>query len=285
MFKFLTVCLLLGSCLAEENWQKTDFIWNFGIISQCQIGSPPHPINYFEKEPHFDPKTYSRIQKGDLVWVKCRFIPLFVKNVLPKVNHPFVLIIADGDESFPSNCKNLFNVEELLNHHKILHVFAQNCDYTGKSKKISHLPLGIDFHSIAYKNKNDSWGERGSPIEQERILKQILGELKPTSKRKKRAFVDFQHSDTIRNGNQGRFLQFREDRTTIFQRLLKTGLIDHGEKMRRSTLWQKKGEYAFSISPHGNGLDCHRMWEDLVLGCIVIVKTSPLDPLYKGLPL
>jgi hypothetical protein len=40
----------------------------------------------------------------------------------------------------------------------------------------------------------------------------------------------------------------------------------------------------FSISPHGNGLDCHRTWEDLILGCIVIVKTSALDPLYEGLP-
>lgn len=54
--------------------------------------------------------------------------------------------------------------------------------------------------------------------------------------------------------------------------------------MPRTELWKRKGEYAFSISPHGNGLDCHRTWEDLVLGCIVIVKTSSLDPLYEGLP-
>lgn len=43
-------------------------------------------------------------------------------------------------------------------------------------------------------------------------------------------------------------------------------------------------EYAFIASPHGNGLDCHRTWEALCLGCIPIVKTSPLDPLYDGMP-
>jgi hypothetical protein len=37
-------------------------------------------------------------------------------------------------------------------------------------------------------------------------------------------------------------------------------------------------------SPRGNGEDCHRTWEALVLGCIPIVKSSPLDPLYDDLP-
>lgn len=70
----------------------------------------------------------------------------------------------------------------------------------------------------------------------------------------------------------------------IFHRLLTKGVIDYSSWMSRSSLWKTKGQYAFSISPHGNGLDCHRTWEDLILGCIVIVKTSPLDSLYEGLP-
>jgi hypothetical protein len=43
-------------------------------------------------------------------------------------------------------------------------------------------------------------------------------------------------------------------------------------------------DYAFVVSPHGNGLDCHRTWEALSLGCIPIVKTSVLDPLFLELP-
>ena len=43
-------------------------------------------------------------------------------------------------------------------------------------------------------------------------------------------------------------------------------------------------KYSFVLSPHGNGLDCHRTWEALVLGCIPVVKTSSLDKLYDDLP-
>ena len=51
----------------------------------------------------------------------------------------------------------------------------------------------------------------------------------------------------------------------------------------RSELWRQRGRYAFSASPHGLGLDCHRTWEGLVLGQIVLVPTSSIDPLFEGL--
>ena len=40
----------------------------------------------------------------------------------------------------------------------------------------------------------------------------------------------------------------------------------------------------YILSPHGNGLDCHRTWESLIFKTIPIVKTSTLDDLYKDLP-
>ena len=55
-------------------------------------------------------------------------------------------------------------------------------------------------------------------------------------------------------------------------------------RIERYESWKNQSEYAFIASPHGNGIDCHRTWEALCLGCIVIVKTSPLDDLYDGLP-
>lgn len=56
------------------------------------------------------------------------------------------------------------------------------------------------------------------------------------------------------------------------------------ERITRKENWQNQINYAFVISPHGNGLDCHRTWEALVLGCIPIVRKSPIDVLYKDLP-
>ena len=55
-------------------------------------------------------------------------------------------------------------------------------------------------------------------------------------------------------------------------------------KLTRSQLWREKTRYAFVVSPRGHGLDCHRTWESLLLGNIPIVKRSPLDSLYEGLP-
>jgi len=43
--------------------------------------------------------------------------------------------------------------------------------------------------------------------------------------------------------------------------------------------------YKFVLSPQGTGLDCHRTWEALLVGCIPIVLSSNLDELYKDLPI
>lgn len=286
MKKILFLLCIINNALAHGYFWKTSsdythYIWNFGIIFATDKGFNKSPRTYFAEEFLFNKNNYRYLRSGDVVWLPCRFIAQFCQEILPGLAVPIVLVISDGDESFPSDCGKDFNVEPLLNSANIIHVFAQNNDYKGPSNKVSHLPIGIDFHTVAY--KDGGWGELGSPAQQETLLNRILRTLKPTYKRKKGAFVDFHHSDTMHASFQ-RYLQFGEDRKSIFQRIITSGLIDYGPSMRRSELWKKKGEYAFSISPHGNGLDCHRTWEDLALGCIVIVKTSSLDPMYEGLP-
>lgn len=286
--KFAFYALQLATLLsyAEEKftgkWENTHFVWNFSIAMICDKGFPQDPIAYLSQEPIFNEKAYEGIAKGDLVWVQCQFVGLFAKTILPKIKDPFILVVSDGDESFPSEA-GLANVEEFLQNEKILHIFAQNCDYKGSSTKITHLPIGLDYHTVAYKNPSGGWGEKGSPKKQEEQLQAILSRALPTLLRKPRAFVDFQISDTMHAGHK-RYLLFGEDRASIFQRLLSQGVVDYADWMRRSALWEIKKDYVFSISPHGNGLDCHRTWHDLALGCIVIVKKSTLDPLYEGLP-
>jgi hypothetical protein len=56
------------------------------------------------------------------------------------------------------------------------------------------------------------------------------------------------------------------------------------ERIKRFETWKNQIKYAFVLSPFGHGLDCHRTWEALCLGCIPIVIKSGLDPLYEGLP-
>ena len=56
------------------------------------------------------------------------------------------------------------------------------------------------------------------------------------------------------------------------------------EGVPRGDTWKAMSLTAFTLSPRGGGLDCHRTWEALVLGSVPVVKSSPLDPLYAGLP-
>jgi len=44
-------------------------------------------------------------------------------------------------------------------------------------------------------------------------------------------------------------------------------------------------QYKFVLSPVGNGIDCHRTWEALMMGAIPIVESiAGLNPIYEGLP-
>lgn len=269
-------------------WGSTEFIWNLRLASCCKVGCDLNPHLYFSNgekvEFSFFKMKIQELNPGDRVWVHHSLLVRFYKEVLPHLKTPIVVVINGGDSSFPSDyVKNGFNVKKFLSNENILHVFAQNCDYSGDSDKVTGIPIGIDFHSLAFKPKC-FWGDKESPQKQEEGLKRLLSHLKPTDERKLAAYVDFQLNDSM-HGTFKRFKQFGEDRSSIFRKIISSGMIDYATShMPRQDLWEKKGEYAFSVSPHGNGLDCHRTWEDLVLGCIVIVKTSPLDRLYEGLP-
>ena len=245
------------------------YVWSVGYAMECDY-SPFRelPPDYRTHPPrsYLSPKEYIYdVKKGSVVWVQEHKLKEFYKTVLPSIKKRFVLVISDGDESFPSSYRKHFPVDKLIAHPKITHIFAQNVDES--HPKVSHIPIGLDFHSMA----------QHSVEEQVAVIEEGLKSLLPTHLRKKRALVEFHLC------NRGTY--DGESRISIFHKIYPTGLIDAlAERVPRNTLWAMKGEYAFSISPRGHGLDCHRTWEDLLLGCIVIVKTSPLDPLYKDLP-
>ncbi|MCX6990379.1 MAG: hypothetical protein NTX49_04865 [Chlamydiae bacterium] len=254
------------------------YVWCMGFAHNCDItfsGKKKSLHRYMRPE---------RIKTGDLVWVESQSLPKFYAEYLDKIQNPFILVLTHGDESFPSHFEKKIDVNRLIEDSRIIHIFAQNCDYKGSSSKVSHLPIGLDLHTME-NNEEGAFGEnQTSAKEQEQKLEKILANLKPTYLRIKRAYVDFQLNDTMRVHNQMN-LVFHEDRETIFKKIMSSGVIDvNSGRIPRSELWKKKGEYAFSICPPGNGYDTHRAWEDLILGCIVIVKSSPLNPLYKGLP-
>ena len=42
--------------------------------------------------------------------------------------------------------------------------------------------------------------------------------------------------------------------------------------------------HKYVVAPRGNGIDTHRLWEALYLGCVPVVARSSLDSIYAELP-
>jgi hypothetical protein len=154
--------------------------------------------------------------------------------------------------------------------------FSQNYDGTDESGKLLPLPIGLDFHTISNTHKWGHWP--ATPAAQEAELEALRSSAPPNAQRLVRVHADFHF-------NKHKHQVWGDDRQAVQNALQGNPDVQfQTEKVRRIELWREKTRYAFVVSPHGNGLDCHRTWESLVLGNIVIVKRSSLDPLYQGLP-
>jgi hypothetical protein len=76
----------------------------------------------------------------------------------------------------------------------------------------------------------------------------------------------------------------RGGRQTAYDEIPQDLVYYEPERVTRLTTWCKQINYAFVVSPPGEGLDCHRTWEALCLGCIPIMISTPLDDMFEGLP-
>ena len=193
----------------------------------------------------------------------------FIQNYLHQINYVFVLVSGDSDNTIFIN--NEF-ILKLINSEKLKHWFCQNCIIN--HPKITKLPIGLDYHTI-YFNRNHSWGETSSPLIQEKELIEIQSKMPLLNTRKCMCYCNF------KNINYGAV--FSKDRISALNEIPSELLFIDEFKPRKQS-WEKQTEFAFVVSPHGNGLDCHRTWEAFLLGCIVIVKSSDIDSLYYGLP-
>lgn len=100
----------------------------------------------------------------------------------------------------------------------------------------------------------------------------------------KLALINF-HTDTDRTGLRSKLWeQFCFSNTTgNFVKCLSKEPGVH--IFRIQLLYPRNRQYAFWISPRGNGIDCHRTWEALYLDVIPIVWNSSLNVLYENLPI
>lgn len=237
------------------------FIISLQLHSEERLSSEPYISGdtfrkysdfIFDETQRFDPVA---IKKGDIIFLATGGegdLKEFFTEYHPKIKHPYILITHNGDRDTPGEFKNY------LEDKKIFMWFGQNMNIKFH-KKFIPIPIGFE---------NKRW---------KRSYSESINELTASIiNRKQKSHLLYGNFNIITNHQirQPIFDIFKDKSFCYFCPTTKS-LVEYLKDIYHSK---------FVLSPHGNGLDCHRTWEVLCLGSFPIVKTSTLDRLYDDLP-
>jgi len=246
-----------------------------GLLKSCDIHSN-YPVSDISELIGYD---ISKIYDGCSIYICTSAIPKFIEKIsMLNKSYKYVLVSGDSisscpDDIFTSN-KDFIKFIESDN---LIHWYAQNC--TIKHPKITGIPLGIAYHHMIDEEDPKEAHRFKAPILQEKMVTDIRDKSKPFWERNIKCYISFLYN--IKRSKYG------YDRIGAYYTIPKnlTYVESKENKDNKETSFTNASKYAFIISPLGFGLDAHRTWEGLMLGCIPIVRTSPLDHLYDDLPI
>ena len=236
-----------------------------GLLKSCNHYNDPSVIH--SSSPVLSRNLLDNINDYDTVYICNTAIPTFVEYFLPNLTKKIILVSGDSDDPIPIAFYSNFHT--LVNSPFIVHWYCQN--FLINHHKVTRMPIGLDYHTPIINPMNP--GFEVSPKGQEEYILNLVKESKPFYKRNRRIYTTFH------------FELGRGDRQVAFNQIPKE-LIDYEpQKIHRYFSHKKQLDYTFVASPYGAGIDCHRTWESLVLGCIPIIKkNSGIDPLFNDLP-
>ena len=251
----------------EEN--NNIFVSSRGILKSCDYYS----LTFYSsiKQLHnYLPLENIKTIKNPSIYICSSAILHFINIMLPLIDFSFILVSGDCDETVPQEILTNNDFIKLVNDPRLTHWFCQNM--TLDHHKITRMPIGLDYHTLTTR---PLWGPLSSCEQQEKMLLMIKDKSLPFYNRNIKCYANFHFTMNTKLGY---------DRKDAFQNINKDLIYYEEKPVTRLITWNKQKDYSFVICPHGGGLDCHRNWEALCLGCIPIVKTSPIDKLYRDLP-
>ena len=260
----------------------------------------------------------SALRRPVSIYICCDAFQEFIQKYAVKIQIPYIVVCGDGDltmfrEAVQRDKTNMFlmfllnpNVRGLFSQNmdihecrsflkeKITKLWAANAAVFKMENppktledaihrvetKLKQIPIGMDYHTIST-NPRHPWVTMGAakcegttPVEQERILvENIRKGMIPFYQRKIRIYSNVMLCPD----------RFNDRMDAI--RVIPPGLISQQTYfIPRTQTWKNMTDFAFVLSPFGNGMDCHRTWEALLCGCIPIVRSSVFDELFDGLP-
>lgn len=187
------------------------------------------------------------IKKYNTVFIYSHYVRDFFNKFFNHLNDNTVIVTHNSDECVDGR------YIEYLNSSKIKKWFCQNRYIT--HEKLFSLPIGV---------ANSQW-----PHGNMETIKKV------SSKNNKKEFLVYKNYDIGTNINK---------RTVINNITNRNGI-----QMDRNRTFEEYldtiSKSLFVISPPGNGVDCHRIWECLSLKTIPVVEDHECFNQYKHLPI
>lgn len=247
------------SAVPQKSIRKSRFDRSWHYLSRDTLRAmadhlfdmPHHPSEeriYNGGAKRIDPRN---VRQGDIVFVRSDMMDRYFAEVHPHITSSYLLITHHADEAVPGKYAHY------LNDPKILAWFSQNPDGTEHSK---FFPMPIGLASAFWPHGNTD------AILQARDL--FAGACRTTL-----AYL---------NINEATYPPERVPVKRYFLAQHFCVVADHRKPFKEYLV--DIAQSKFVLSPRGNGLDCHRTWEALMMGAIPVVRSSPLDVLFKGLP-
>ena len=245
------------------------YVSSRGLLKSCDHFSI-NPISSIKQLHNYPDYNNLKNIKNPSIYICNSAITYFMNNMLPLIDFSFILVSGDSDDIMPQELLNNTDYNKLINDNRLTHWFCQNMIM--ENNKITKIPIGLDYHTLT---QRPLWGPISSCQDQEKMLIMIKDKSVPFWNRNIKCYGNFQFNIQSKLGY---------DRNDAFKNIKKDLMYYEEKPVSRLITWNKQKDFAFVICPHGAGLDCHRNWEALCLGCIPIVKTSKIDNLYKDLP-
>ncbi len=191
------------------------------------------------------------VQSGNVIFVKTdwEYLEIFFKLYHPRIPHPYILLTHNSDHGVPGPFIHY------LEDPKLLAWFAQNVEK--QHPKLHPIPIGIANKCWDHGNPNIFSSQRS---------------LAANPNRPYLCYINFAPST------------YPKERPYVWELFAKQSWCVTSQPKDLSSYLEDLSQSKFVISPRGNGLDCHRTWESLLMGAIPILRSSTLDPLFSDLP-
>lgn len=203
------------------------------------------------------PFETDNVKDGDIIYVTTPYLDYFFWFVHPHIKARYILLTHFGDQCVPGPyySERADSYWHVFTDEHLAYWIGMNVNHPDHPKMIQ-IPIGLAPKNINYPDFN------------------VIADAIKSLPREKKYLLYLNHHDGTNP----------EERKPV-RELFRTKSFCHIQGRKSfAAYFDDLASSKFVISPPGSGFDCYKTWEALVVGCIPIVKRSPIVALFDDLP-